>query len=88
MPAHNGVSFGRHVRAGTIVTVAGGPCRNDANPPPVAVAIDAAGDLFIDYSDGQPGGRSRPDLGNRARPDGDGGQAGHRGRYGGPRVQR
>ena len=50
VPAHNGVSFGRHVRAGTIVTVAGGPCRNDANPPPVAVAINAAGDLFIDYS--------------------------------------
>jgi hypothetical protein len=49
VPAHNGVSFGRDVRAGTIVTVAGGPCRDDANPPPAALATDAAGDVFIDY---------------------------------------
>lgn len=49
VPAHNGVSFGQDVRAGTIVTVAGGPCRDEANPPPAALATDAAGDLFIDY---------------------------------------
>jgi sugar lactone lactonase YvrE len=49
VPAHSGVSFGRDVRAGTIVTVVGGPCRDDANPPPAALATDAAGDLFIDY---------------------------------------
>jgi trimeric autotransporter adhesin len=49
VPAHNGVSFGRMVRAGTIVTVAGGPCSNGANPPPAALAINATGDLFIAY---------------------------------------
>jgi NHL repeat len=49
VPAHTGTSFGRHVRAGTIVTVAGGPCRNTADPPPAALGTDAAGDLFIDY---------------------------------------
>jgi NHL repeat-containing protein len=49
VPSRNGVTFGRPVRAGIIVTVAGGPCRDTANPPPAALATDAAGDLFIDY---------------------------------------
>ncbi len=50
VPARSGVSFGRRVRAGTIVTVAGGPCRDHADPPPVALATDTAGDLFIAYA--------------------------------------
>ena len=49
VPAHSGVSFGRRVRAGTIVTVAGGPCHDHGDPPPVALATDTAGDLFIAY---------------------------------------
>jgi hypothetical protein len=49
VPSRSGVTFGRPVRAGIIVTVAGGSCRDTANPPPTALATDAAGDLFIDY---------------------------------------
>jgi sugar lactone lactonase YvrE len=45
----SGVSFGRHLRAGEIVTVAGGPCSDAANSVPSAVAVDPAGDLFIAY---------------------------------------
>jgi trimeric autotransporter adhesin len=47
-----GFSFGRYLRAGEIVTVAGGPCSNHANPAPTAVAVDGAGDLFIAYGAG------------------------------------
>jgi len=48
VPARSGTSFGRRVAAGHIVTVAGGPCGGTgAHPPPTAVALDAAGDLFI-----------------------------------------
>jgi DNA-binding beta-propeller fold protein YncE len=48
--ARTGISFGRQVRADDIVTVAGGSCSDsNANPPPSALAVDAAGDLFIAY---------------------------------------
>jgi trimeric autotransporter adhesin len=45
----SGVSFGRQLRAGEIVTVAGGPCSDSANSVPSTVAVDPAGDLFIAY---------------------------------------
>jgi hypothetical protein len=49
--ARDGNAFGVRVRAGDIVTVAGGPCTGPrANPPPTALAIDPAGDLFIAYA--------------------------------------
>lgn len=48
VPARSGMSFGRHVVAGHIVTVAGGPCGGSgAHPEPDALALDDAGDLFI-----------------------------------------
>ena len=46
IPATTGVSFGRRVRAGAMVTVVGGSCGR-ANPPPSALAVDGGGDLFI-----------------------------------------
>ncbi len=50
VPGSSGVSFGLHVRAGHIVTIAGGPCSGPkVNPAPSALAVDAAGDLFIAY---------------------------------------
>jgi len=49
IPAHDGSAFGRTVRAGTIVTLTGGPCRDHADPAPAALATDAAGDVFIAY---------------------------------------
>jgi hypothetical protein len=45
--AEAGVAFGHRVQAGQILTVAGGPCSAAADPAPSAVAVDAAGDLFI-----------------------------------------
>lgn len=52
--ARTGISFGRHVRAGDIVTVAGGPCIDSrADPPPNALAVDAAGNLFISFASGR-----------------------------------
>jgi hypothetical protein len=50
VPARTGDSFGLHVHAGDIVTIAGGSCSNsNANPAPSALAVDAAGDLFIAF---------------------------------------
>ena len=49
VPARSGESFGHRVRAGTIVTVAGGSCGDHGDPPPAALATDTAGDLFIAY---------------------------------------
>jgi hypothetical protein len=49
IPARTGRAFGMHVRRGELVTVAGGSCRDRANPPPTAVAVDTAGDLFVAY---------------------------------------
>jgi DNA-binding beta-propeller fold protein YncE len=46
--AHDGTGFGRHLVGGTLVTVAGGSCTTSGAPPsPTAVAVDAAGDLFV-----------------------------------------
>ncbi len=47
--ARGGSAFGRPARPGAVVTVAGGPCRDPADPPPAALAIDQAGDLFVAY---------------------------------------
>jgi len=53
IPAKTGVSFGLRVQAGTMVTIAGGPCTNaGADPAPGALAVDAAGDLFIAFGPG------------------------------------
>ncbi|MGA8724657.1 MAG: hypothetical protein WB565_06415 [Acidimicrobiales bacterium] len=49
VPAHTGTLFGKHVRAGQIVTLAGGTC-NPTHPEPTALAVDASGDLFVDYA--------------------------------------
>ena len=50
VPARSGTSFGVRVRAGHIVTIAGGPCSDPTrNPEPVALALDPAGDLFIAF---------------------------------------
>lgn len=49
VPAHTGTLFAQHVRAGQIVTVAGGTC-NASHPEPTALAVDASGDLFVDYA--------------------------------------
>jgi len=49
IPAATGTSFGRRVHAGDIVTIAGGSCADAANYPPTALAVDAAGDLFIAF---------------------------------------
>jgi trimeric autotransporter adhesin len=54
VPARTGSSFGRRVHAGVIVTVAGGNCTGaHGYPPPVALAVDAAGDLFIASATGE-----------------------------------
>jgi DNA-binding beta-propeller fold protein YncE len=37
------------MREGQLVTVVGGSCRDGADPPPNAVAVDAAGDLFVAF---------------------------------------
>ncbi|MGP0031577.1 MAG: hypothetical protein ACLPVF_13855 [Acidimicrobiales bacterium] len=51
VPARTGTAFGRRVHAGDIVTLTGGSCRAvQANPAPSAVAVDAAGDVFIAYA--------------------------------------
>jgi len=51
VPARTGDAYGRHLRAGTLVTLAGGPCRRTAaDPPPTAVALDRDGDLFVAYA--------------------------------------
>lgn len=43
-----GIAFGHRVRAGEILTDAGGPCRaTTTSPAPSAVAVDTAGNLFI-----------------------------------------
>lgn len=52
VPAASGGSFGHQVRAGHIVTVAGGACGAGGNQPPTAVAVDTAGDLFIAFGTG------------------------------------
>lgn len=52
VPARTGTSFGLHVHAGDLVTVAGGTCSNSHNSEPSALAVDAAGDLFIAYGPG------------------------------------
>ena len=49
VPAHTGVLFGKEVHAGRIVTVAGGTC-GGTHPGPSALAVDASGDLFVDYA--------------------------------------
>jgi hypothetical protein len=66
VPARTGTSFGRHVEAGHIVTVAGTTC-GAAAPPPTAVAVDPRGDLFIASATGnrveELPARSGPSLG-------------------------
>ena len=52
VPARSGSSFGRQVQAGHIVTLVGGPCGGARNPGPMALAVDAAGDLFIAFGAG------------------------------------
>jgi sugar lactone lactonase YvrE len=47
VPAHDGTQFGRTVKAGTLVTLTGGACTAPGAQPPTAVAVDAAGDLFV-----------------------------------------
>lgn len=47
--ARAGVSFGRRLRRGEIVTVAGGPCGEHDDHAPTGLATDARGDLFIAY---------------------------------------
>jgi NHL repeat len=48
--ASAGPSFGRRLRAGEIVTVAGSSCgRSGTSPAPSALAVDPYGDLFIAY---------------------------------------
>jgi NHL repeat len=51
IPARSGRRFGISLRSGHLVTIVGGPCRNtNANPPPSALAVDHAGDLFIAFA--------------------------------------
>jgi len=53
VPSRTGMSFGLHMQAGDIVTIAGGSCRDsDANPAPDALAVDANEDLFITFGAG------------------------------------
>lgn len=52
IPAATGMSFGRRVDAGDIVTIAGGSCRDASDHAPSALAVDAAGDLFIAFGPG------------------------------------
>ncbi len=49
IPARTGRAFATMVHQGELVTVAGGSCRNRADPPPTAVAVDGVGDLFVAY---------------------------------------
>jgi len=49
VPARTGMSFGLRVHAGNIVIIAGGSCRDSHDPAPSALAVDAAGDVFISY---------------------------------------
>ena len=53
VPAKSGLSFGHRVHAGHIVTLAGGRCGTDADPPPSALALDPSGDLFIASGPGE-----------------------------------
>lgn len=51
IPARTGTAFGRHLRAGVITTLVGGPCgAAGTDPPPVALALDPQGDLFIGFA--------------------------------------
>ena len=51
IPARSGHRFGISMRSGHLVTIVGGPCRDTkADPPPTAVAVDAAGDLFVVFA--------------------------------------
>jgi hypothetical protein len=52
IPAATGMSFGHRVHAGDIVTIAGGSCRDPSDEAPSALAVDAAGDLFIAFGPG------------------------------------
>jgi hypothetical protein len=53
VPARTGTSFGARLRPGILVTLAGGSCRSGAPlPEPSALALDAAGDLFIAFGPG------------------------------------
>ncbi len=48
--ARAGASYGRSLRAGSIVTVVGGPCTGPrAAPEPSALTLDPAGDLFVAF---------------------------------------
>jgi hypothetical protein len=49
IPATSSRSFGIQMRKGQLVTVVGGSCRDEADPPPTAVAVDPAGDLFVAF---------------------------------------
>ncbi len=49
IPVRSGRAFGVALRQGELVTVAGGSCRNRADPAPTAVAVDRAGDLLVAY---------------------------------------
>jgi NHL repeat len=52
IPAATGMSFGRRVHGGDIVTIAGGSCRDASDHAPSALAVDSAGDLFIAFGPG------------------------------------
>ena len=53
VPARTGTSFGHRVHAGRIITLAGGRCSGaNAYPPPVALAVDTAGDLLFASASG------------------------------------
>ena len=53
VPARTGTSFGRPVHAGDIVTLTGGSCGGGRpDPSPSALAVDAAGDVFIAFGPG------------------------------------
>jgi NHL repeat len=50
LPAKTGISFGLHVNAGDLVTIAGGTCGDTSNyPEPSALAVNTAGDLFVAF---------------------------------------
>ncbi len=50
VPAVTGMSFGRPVRAGDIVTLVGGPCGRSAQDlAPTALAVDRNGDLVVSF---------------------------------------
>jgi trimeric autotransporter adhesin len=49
IPARTGRAFATFVHKADLVTVAGGSCRNRADPPPTALAVDRAGNLFVAY---------------------------------------